>query len=198
MKERVGFVRFIRRCCLLVFSILMICAMGSEVYAAQQSDWTGNVNFFLGAKVLDEDDWEPAEEQDEFGIEVDFKQRNWPVSIAIDFLYGSGDGTIYGVKCESETTELNIGIRNIWDQSPHVRPFIGVGIAFISAEASVPWYSVDDSSVGIWFGGGVYWTLGESFNIGLEAKYSTAEVTFNGFDVEAGGRHFGMLIGFHW
>ena len=65
---------------------------------------------FLGAKALDEDDWEPAEEQDEGGIGVDFKQQSWPVSIAIDFLHGSGDGTLWGVKCESETSELNFGV----------------------------------------------------------------------------------------
>ena len=47
-------------------------------------------------------------------------------------------------------------------------------------------------------GGGVCWTLGEHFNIGLEGKYSTAYVTLFGIDADAGGGHFGMLVGFHW
>jgi opacity protein-like surface antigen len=176
----------------------MISAIGSKAYASQQTAWTGNVNLFLGAKALDEDDWEPVDEQDEWGIEVDFKQKSWPVSIAIDFLYGSDDGTLWGTEFESETSELNLGVRKIWDQFPHVRPFIGGGISFIRGEFSAPGVSDDDSAVGIWFGGGVYWTLVEHFNIGLEAKYSTAEVTLFGVDADAGGGHFGLLVGYHW
>jgi hypothetical protein len=33
-------------------------------------------------KYLDEYDWEPVEEQAEFGVMLDFKQESWPVSIA--------------------------------------------------------------------------------------------------------------------
>ena len=60
---------------------------------ANANEWTGNVNFFLGQKTLDEDDWAPLDKQGEFGVLVDFKQQNWPVSIAIDFLGSADDGT---------------------------------------------------------------------------------------------------------
>ena len=75
---------------------------------------------------------------------------------------------------------------------------IGGGISFINGEFSAPWISDDDNGVGIWLGGGVYWTLAGQFNIGLEAKFSTADVTLFGVDADAGGGHFGLLIGFHW
>ena len=104
-------------------------------------------------------------------------------------------------KLEAETSELNIGVRKIWDQSPNVRPFIGGGLAFINAEAKGSGLGVtvsdDDTGTGIWIGGGVYWTLADHFNIGLEAKYSDAEVTIFGVDAEAGGTHFGVLVGYH-
>ena len=58
--------------------------------------------------------------------------------------------------------------------------------------------SDDDTALGLWIGGGVYWTPAEHFNIGLEAKYSNAEVTLFGVDANAGGGHFGALIGYHW
>ena len=38
-------------------------------------DWTGNVNFTLGAKSLDKDDWAPVEDQGELGINVDFRKQ---------------------------------------------------------------------------------------------------------------------------
>ena len=211
MKNGVEFVWFIRRCCLLVFAILMICAMGSKVYAAQQTDWTGNVNFFLGSKTLDEDDWEPLEDQAEFGIKVDFKQQSWPVSIAIDSSYSSDDGDLLiwdsflgfvDLDIEGNTSELSLGVRKIWDHFPIVRPFIGGGIAFISAEMEGSAFGIsvsdDDTAMGIWIGGGVYWTISEHFNLGLDLRWSKAEVTLFDEDGEAGGTHFGLLIGYHW
>ena len=161
-------------------------------------DWTGNVNVFLGFKYLDEDEWEPTDEQDEFGIELDFKQQGWPVSIAIDYLSGSGDGTYAGIEFESETSELNLGVRKIWDASPTIRPFIGGGIAFITGEFGGLGLSEEDDAVGFWLGGGIYWTLAEHFNIGFEGKVSSADVTLFGVDADAGGTHIGLLAGFHW
>lgn len=141
-------------CFLLSIPSLAICGLNSG-----PDGWTGNVNVFLGAKALDEDEWEPTEEQSEFGLELDFKQQSWPVSVAIDVLRGSGDGTHLGIKFESETSEFNIGVRKIWDQYPQVRPFIGGGISFIRGEFSgwgflmmiVPWvFGLGEVYTGHW------------------------------------------------
>ncbi len=192
-------VMFVARCCILVFLISIITIAGSEMSAFGQSDWTGNVNFFLGAKAL-EDEWEPAEDQVEFGVEIDFRQQSWPVSIAIDLLVAAGEDDFLGINVESRTSELNIGVRKIWDKSPQVRPFIGGGISFISGEFE--WKTIgiseDDSAMGFWLGGGVYWALSEHFNLGLELKSSYAEINLFGLDGNAGGGHFGLLIGYHW
>lgn len=174
-------------------------------------DWTGNLNVFLGAKVLDEDEWEPVEDQDEFGIKFDFKQQGWPVSIVIDYLSSSGEETVLmfdpllgtvQFDIEGETSELNLGVRKIWDQSPYIRPFIGGGISCISAEYTGTALGItvsdSDNAVGIWFGGGVYWTLADHLNIGLEAAFSTAEVTLFDVNADPGGVHLGVLAGFHW
>ena len=194
----------------LVF-LTVVCFCLSVPGFAFCGDWTGNINAFLGMKYLDEDDWEPVEEQGEFGIRVDFKQERWPVSIAVDYFasseedtglyYVPGYGTV-AATLEGETSELCFGVRKIWDHFPTVRPFIGGGIARISAEAkaSVWGFSVsgDDDAIGIWIGGGVYWTLAEHFNIGFDLRWSKAEVTIYGVDGEAGGSHAGLLLGYHW
>ena len=178
--------------------LVIACFLFSIPNLAICADWTGNLNVFLGSKSLDEDEWEPTNEQDEFGIEVDFKKQSWPVSIAIDFLSASGEGKLMGIKFESETSEINMGVRKIWDKSSHMRPFIGGGIAFITGEFSGLGLSDDDSATGFWIGGGVYWTLAEHFNIGLKVKSSSANVTLFGVEADAGGGHFGVLAGFHW
>ncbi|MFH2084606.1 MAG: hypothetical protein ABII20_04670, partial [Candidatus Omnitrophota bacterium] len=151
----------------------------------QQENWTGNINIYFGAKALKEEDWTPVEEQDEAGIAFDFKEQHWPVSLVVDYSNSIGEGTFYyygWIDCEAKLSELNIGIRKIWDRNLNVRPFIGGGISFIRGEVtySSGGYdlgSISDSGTGYWIGGGVYWTLNESFNIGLEMKSSYAKIT---------------------
>lgn len=170
---------------------------------AHANGWTGNLNFFLGQKTLDKDDWEPLEEQAEFGILVDFKPQHWPLSIAIDLLGSSDEEPIFGVDVQGRTSELDIGVRKIWEiPGATIKPFIGGGLAFISAElegrygyASI---SDDDSGTGYWVNAGVYWTIGPAFNLGLEWRYSQAEVTLYGIEAEAGGSHGGLILGYHW
>jgi hypothetical protein len=128
-----------------------------------QDEWTGNVNAFLGQKTLDSD-WEPAEDQGEFGIEIDFRQKDWPISIAIDVMGASGEENVFDPdfgttdKFESRTSEFNIGVRKIWDELAPVRPFIGGGLSFMRAEAelTIPGmgsFSDSGTGAGIWLGG---------------------------------------------
>ena len=121
--------------------------------------------------------------------------------IAIDIMAGVGSETLNNVDIESETTEFNIGARKIWDNSKQVRPFVGLGLAFITAELKTEvgglTISADDSGTGYWLGGGVYWTI-KHFNIGLELKYSSAKLTIGNVDCDGGGGHAGLLLGYHW
>lgn len=172
------------------------------VVNAHANEWSGNANFILGTKSLESDDWGPFDEQLAVGVLVDFKQKNWPISMAIDLLGSLDEETISGVKTEGSTSEFDIGIRKIWEVSgSSIRPFIGGGIAFITAEQKLTngiSVSVDDSATGIWLNGGVYWTLGQHFNLGLQARYSKADVQLAGVDVEAGGTVAAVMLGYHW
>ncbi len=168
---------------------------------ANANEWTGNVNFFLGQKTLDENDWAPADKQAEFGVLVDFKQSHWPVSIAIDFLGSTDEETVSGINFEGSTSEFDIGVRKIWEVAgSSIRPYIGGGLAFINAEFKATNFPVsdDDNGTGIWLNGGVYWTLGQHFNLGLDLRYSQADVTLFGIDADAGGTHAGIILGYHW
>jgi len=195
---------------------MMVCWILVPGLAMSQSNsdpnaWTGNVNGFLGAKILDEDDWAPLDEHVEGGVLFDIKQKNWPISIAIDLLFSSDEEDVnvavlnfgtFNANLEGHTTEFNLGVRKIWDNLSIVRPFVGGGIAFINAEIKGTALGVsvsdDDTGVGVWFDGGAYVTLGGHFNIGVDVRWSKAEVTLFNIDGEAGGWHVGMLIGYHW
>ncbi len=193
--------------------LVIMCFLFSIPNLGTCDESTGNVNLFWGVKQLDEDDWELCEKHDELGISLDYKKKSWPVSIVIGYLSSSDEQTarycyydngvgIVTAAYKVETTELSLGMRKIWDGSPAVRPYIGCGIAQISAEAKVSFLGIsvsdDDTATGFWIAGGIYFTISESFNVGFEYRLSQAEVTVDNVDVEAGGTHTGLLLGFHW
>jgi hypothetical protein len=169
------------------------------VPSSSYAETTGNVNFVLGLKMLDEDDWAPVEDQGELGALISWGKEGWPVHIAIDILGTSAteENLFFLADVEGSTFELDVGVRKVWGKNI-VRPFLGGGIALITAEFEAFGISDDDNAVGGWIDGGVFWRLGERFNIGFEVRVSRAEVTIFGVDAEAGGEHFGLILGFGW
>ncbi|MGH9797451.1 MAG: hypothetical protein ACRD5D_04765 [Candidatus Polarisedimenticolia bacterium] len=158
----------------------------------------GDFNFFLGQKSLDEDDWAPAEEHGELGIEMSWGDRRSPIRVATDILLSSGSEEDPFVEFDVSTYEIAVGVRGVW-KSGNARPFFGGGLAIVGATAEFSNFmgSVDDDGqgIGIWVGGGVFWRAGRSFNVGFSGRISAAEVEVFGVDTEAGGFHFGLLLG---
>jgi hypothetical protein len=72
---------------------------------------------------------------------------------------------------------------------------IGAGREFVVGSLSL---SESDSAPGVWADGGVFWRLGKQFNIGIDARFSSATVTIDGEDVQAGGFHLGLMLGWGW
>lgn len=172
----------------------------------------GHVNFFLGQKSLDSDDWTPLDKQPEFGAVMSFGQDNWPVHIAVDVLASADETTLYdpfagNVTFTGSTFEVDAGVRKIWKRG-RVLPYIGGGVGVIGAATKVDngFVSVEasDAALGFWAGTGLFFRLGRHFNLGLDVRYSNASVDldFGGGmvarDVSVGGLHYGLLLGFGW
>ncbi len=193
--------RFTRIVSGLGAGMLLVLAGLCTPAPAIAGDWTGNANFFLGQKSLDSNDWEPLEDQIEFGAEVSWGPKSWPVLIATDILISGDSDDISGVDVDAATSEFDFGVRKIWAvESFH--PYVGGGLAIVGAaiEASSGGNSIDesDNGVGVWVGGGAFWRLGSHFNIGGSVRFSTADVEFGSEDVDAGGFHVGLLLGWGW
>ena len=192
-----------KRVTLLLAAMILVLSFSCVAFA--EEDWTGNVNFFVGSKSMEETDWAPVEDQGEFGIELDFGKKSWPFNIAIDIMSSSKEEEFGALTLKGETHELNLGVRKIFDLGGP-KPFIGGGLSIISAKASATvgplTGSADYGGTGLWIAGGIYFTLGESFNLGLEFKHSAAkdEVVSGGnsYDIELGGSHAGLILGVHW
>jgi len=204
--------------------IMAFSIMWSSMVSAQEGDWSGNINLFGGQKSLNKDDWSDdlldLSIQNEFGIKIDFRQEDWPASIAIDYLYSSADdsgsgtffdpflGTFSGSeKVKGEISELHLGLRGIVDLPSPIRPFIGGGACLFTAKQSVDLSvsglgsfsdSDTDNTVGVWFEAGIYATLAEHYNIGVDFAYSEGTVTLFDESTKVGGFHYGLLAGYHW
>jgi hypothetical protein len=178
---------------------------------AVAGDPDGHVNFFLGQKALDSD-WDPVDQQPEFGAIMSFGKSDWPVFIAVDVMTSAEekeffDDTFGQATFTGGTYELAFGARKIWKMGS-THPYVGGGIAVIGATAEVDLGFVDvdadDSAIGPWVSGGVFWRLGNRFNLGFDLRYSSAEVDLDfgsgivSQDVSAGGLHYGLLVGFGW
>jgi len=186
-----------------------------------------NLNFVLGSKFLDSNDWPVGDSQGSLALLSTFGPSSWPVQVAIDVL-GSGsaqwttDYSQSGVEIWEEdiiqsTFELDVGVRKIWGRR-QARPFVGGGLAIIWGRQdrtlpfppppfddgqdiiTRPWVivSASDEAPGAWVDGGVFWRLGKRFNLGFEARISAAELTLSGRKVQAGGVSLGLILGWGW
>lgn len=191
----------------------ILLALGSTAWAGG----TGHVNFVLGQKQLDAGDWDPVDRQSEFGAVMSFGREGWPVFIAVDILASADDGTLDDdvlgpVDVTAATVEVAAGVRKIWDRHG-AYPYVGGGLAAVGAAVELdsdlfpgdPDSDADDSAIGPWVGGGVFWRLGPRFNLGFDVRWTAAktDLVFDGAtgtssDIEIGGLHYGLSLGFGW
>jgi hypothetical protein len=189
---------------------LLILSLGLGLPGVAAAAWSGNLNAFLGGKALDKDDWN-ADEQAEIGVALDFRQPGWPFSIAADVHFTEGDfkglaslpgqGTGFLVE-DVHTCDFNLGLRKYWEGISNARPFLGGGLAYGQLEVDrtldgVPIQSDKGNGVGVWVGGGMLWSI-NAFNVGFDLRYTRIEVGLDAGDVESGGGHAGLLVGYHW
>ena len=162
-------------------------------------DYDGNVRLAFGQKRLDSDDWNTLDRQNEIGAIFDLKKSTWPVSIALDVFYSGEDENVPGAE-RGWTSEQHLGVRKIWTfDDSKFHPYLGAGIAFMQAEYEVIDSVQDDGNgIGYWVGAGVDWRVSTNISLGVDVRYSQADVTIFDTDVDAGGLHTLVTLGYHW
>lgn len=193
-------------------SLLLLALIADIGLCESPSPWTGNINFLIGKRYLEEEDWKPVDEQTLYGAFLDFRQKEWPVNIALGYSMSSADDSdIYfdpwlgpiSARAEANIEELDIGVRKIFGEDclVHVRPFIGGGVAMVWADFEVEALgmaaSANDRGMGFWIDGGAYVTVG-SVNVGFNVKWTKVTVELGGYETDAGGIQVGVLLGMHW
>ncbi|MCP3981677.1 MAG: porin family protein [bacterium] len=185
---------------------------------------SGRGYLFGGNKTMDDEI--VADGHSEFGAMLSIGQSHWPVMIAIDLLWSSGDSdgflannpTLFSVDAESQ--EFNVGFRKFWGD--RWQPYVGAGAAMIKVSADiqpadssfalstdnnlmrrgVTPISDSDTGLGLFANAGLSVRLGRRFHLGVDARYTAASTeAFEIFGLsgwDAGGTHFGLVAGFSW
>ena len=169
--------------------LLLMSASLTQAY-----EWSGHVGILAGGKILDDSDWPDLDKHYSLGFITDVKESSWPISMALDLMDTGGKYDHDGMEDLGHTTEIHLGVRKIFlDQHGKMQPYIGGGVAFISAEQEYEMLNIktkeDDSTVGGWLGVGTYYAVSPRFVLGLDVRYSHGEVTLFGQDRDAGGVH---------
>ena len=172
----------------------------------------GNANFVLGSRRLNNKDfWEPTEDQGVLQATVDFGKQGWPIHLAVGV--GASVGEKENVfdpitstfdKLTGTVSELSVGVMKVWEPKGNTRPFIAGGISSVTAKLEVDnpvlgKISEDDTSIGYYVQGGVFWRIGTRFNIGFEGRLLTGtDITIGTVKGDADYGQFGLLLGWGW
>ena len=119
---------------------------------------------------------------------------------------------VFDVDHDLDTDEVQLGLRVTIDVpilgdgflSPEPLHFYingGVSFVFVDADISSSPFGTSrdyDSDTGYWFGGGVYLDLLAHLSVGIDIKYSHADVTIFGLDRNAGGLFVGFTVAFRF
>jgi len=187
---------------------LMVLAASAAPVAAKPGEFEAEVNFIVGLKSLDGEDWAPVEDQQMFAAEMSWGTTDFPVYFVSDVI---GTATqedtpsfdpLFGpfsVTTTGTTFEMDFGVRKIWEVGTF-RPYLGGGVGIMIGyyKAEFLNYTSDDAdaTLGPWLGGGMYWRLGPHFNLGLSARWSQGIIDLFGANADTGGLQYGLLVGF--
>ena len=165
----------------------------------------GNANFFIGQRWIDsgEDELEDVEDQPAFGVSVDFQTGDLPFSWFAG-LYASAkeEDVASNVTLTAGVAELSFGLGKVWNSS-NTRPFVHGGVTYTSLEIELDTpggdFDEDDQSPAIYGEGGVYWRIGEAFNIGLGGRFIVGtDYEIDGVSLEADYLQAGLILGWGW
>jgi|RhiMethySRZTD1v2_1073278.scaffolds.fasta_scaffold22193_5 opacity protein-like surface antigen len=187
----------------LLFVTALLVSLSTAPRAA---DMTGNVQFLLGQRWLS-DAWDAVDEPGVFGVEVDFAPVTSPVHVALSMQLAGDSSTLPGPLTSGDVDvgffEFSAGFLWLPVKKAVVRPYIGGGGLTMAAATGNDFllFGADehDQSFGFYANAGVFFKVGDHFNIGVDGR-AVRETSFELGPLEVDGDYdqLSFLIGFSW
>jgi len=192
--------------------LLTLATLGIALLAAASAraeDMSGNVQFFVGQRWLG-DEWQPIDEPAIFGVEVDFAPQSSPIRVALASFMAAdsqdiGSGTFLGDTGDVDIGffELSAGFLWLPVKQGVARPYLGAGALMMGAVIGSNWDWFEDNdfdhSFGFYGTAGVYFKVGDTFNIGMDGRIVRGtEFSFAGTEIDGDYEQVSLLLGFSW
>jgi len=163
----------------------------------------GNVNFSLGNRSLDDNATAPLDEQTFVGGYMDFQIKDWPVDLSGGLYRSSKSDSDQGIDVEATITEVSFGAIKNWSVLGNMHPFAGGGISVVKVEAEVSdgffTAKADDTNLSAYAEGGVYWTLANVMNLGVQGRFTRGSgADLDGASFDPDYFQVGVIAGFGW
>src|SRR5262249_54456107 len=98
---------------------------------------SGNVNFAIGQRSLDQNDYQPVDQQPFLGVTADF-QTKYPFNFAGGLYYSHKQDSLDAVTDVSASiTEATFGVLKSFDTHSNMHPFVGGGLGFVQVHAQI-------------------------------------------------------------
>ena len=190
----------------IVLCALALAFLGFQT--ARAEDMSGNVQFFVGQRWLG-DDWKPVNQPAIFGVEVDFAPASSPIRVALANMISGDSATVPG-SVLGQTGDLDIAFFELsagflWTplKKGVARPYLGAGVVLMGAGVGSDWNFWDsgdhDHSFGFYENAGVYFKVGDTFNIGMDGRFvQGTKFQFAGQDIDGDYEQVSLLLGFSW
>jgi len=187
-----------------VLALVLVLSLSAAPRAA---DMTGNVQFLLGQRWLSDSWGDVKDEPSVFGVEVDFAPVTSPVHVALSMQLAGDSSTLPGPLTSGDVDvgffEFSAGFLWLPVKKAVVRPYIGGGGLTMAAATGNDFllFGADehDQSFGFYANAGVFFKVGDHFNIGVDGR-AVRETSFELGPLEVDGDYdqLSFLIGFSW
>ena len=158
---------------------------------------SNRIALYVGRRDLDEDDYEPVDEQIAIGIEFSHERSGSAIGWEIGAM-GSGDeDDAGGMDVEGATVEGYAGLKKSFGDG-NVRPYVGAGVSYIAAAKDLigPGDEHDESIAG-YAHGGLTIDLTQALYIGADFRaLFGSDIELAGIDTDADYLQLAFVLGF--
>lgn len=158
---------------LALTAALTACAACTSVEPGRAAPPWQRIDVLVGARSFD--GFDPIEDQAAFGLEYVAERPGDDFGVAFGVSYSGEDGSDGSDDVEVDVFDASLGLRRTFDVSQVARPYVGLGVSLLAAEArrEAPSGSSSDEDIatGLHLRAGALFELTEHFHIGLDARW---------------------------
>jgi opacity protein-like surface antigen len=160
-----------------------------------------SIEILYGFRALDEDDWEPVDQQTAIGLMFAMQGEDAIIGFETGLMLSFDEDEIGAADVDATLGEIYVGAHRTFGTSAwFARPYVGAGVSLIRAalEIDAPGNDVDDddSSVGFYAHGGVAFRLGDSLSLGVDGRFlGGTDLELFGGDTDVDYLQLGVFLG---